>query len=247
MTTPDDPMLSRIKKLLAKAEANGCTDEERDALNEKATELMLKYQIDSAMLAQDDRPQERIVKEFLHFMYLPKTYTFEYATMCGWILPAISCRSFSMNFDGRTSIIIVGFESDVAYAKTLCMSLITQCMQSLSGWVNRFETKKDMFGLSPQDKMKAKKAFVIGFGGSVSDKLKKIRQTVVEETTGAELVLFDRSKLVDDYMNDMKLRKAKSRNYDLIGQMAGWQAGIEADVGQTRVSDGTASRAEIRG
>ena len=62
---PPTPLLDRVRKLLAKAEAVGVTPHEAEALTAKAAELMAKYGIDRALLAADepetDRPANRIL------------------------------------------------------------------------------------------------------------------------------------------------------------------------------------------
>ena len=49
--TSDNPLLERVRKLLAKAEAGGVTPAEAEALTAKAAELMARYGIDRALLA----------------------------------------------------------------------------------------------------------------------------------------------------------------------------------------------------
>jgi hypothetical protein len=52
-----DPVLARVRKLLAKAE-DPCTRAEAEAFTAKATELIAKYGVDRAMLAAQ-RPSNR--------------------------------------------------------------------------------------------------------------------------------------------------------------------------------------------
>ncbi|MGH3159124.1 MAG: DUF2786 domain-containing protein, partial [Streptosporangiaceae bacterium] len=58
-------LLERVRKLLAKAEAEGVTPAEAEALTGKAAELMAKYGIDRALLAarrpETDHPADRKV------------------------------------------------------------------------------------------------------------------------------------------------------------------------------------------
>jgi hypothetical protein len=58
--TSDHALLVRVRKLLAKAEAEGVTAAEAEALIAKAAELMARYGIDRALLAAErpdtDRP-----------------------------------------------------------------------------------------------------------------------------------------------------------------------------------------------
>jgi hypothetical protein len=61
--TTSNPLLSRVRKLLAKAEAAGTTPGEAQALTAKAAELMARYGIDRALLAaqqpETDQPTDR--------------------------------------------------------------------------------------------------------------------------------------------------------------------------------------------
>src|ERR1700735_1225088 len=66
MNTPaPGGLLERVRKLLAKAEAEGVTVAEAEALTAKAAELMARYGIDRALLAatrpETDRPADRVI------------------------------------------------------------------------------------------------------------------------------------------------------------------------------------------
>ena len=60
----DADLLDRVRKLLAKAEDEGCTPAEAEALTAKAAELMARYGIDRALLGalhpETDRPADRV-------------------------------------------------------------------------------------------------------------------------------------------------------------------------------------------
>src|ERR1700758_4406754 len=62
---PPSALLDRVRKLLAKAEAEGVTPPEAEALTAKAAELMARYGIDRARLAaarpETRRPDSRII------------------------------------------------------------------------------------------------------------------------------------------------------------------------------------------
>ena len=60
----DADLLDRVRKLLAKAEDEGCSPAEAEALTAKAAELMARYGIDRALLGalhpETDRPADRV-------------------------------------------------------------------------------------------------------------------------------------------------------------------------------------------
>jgi len=53
ITEAPDRLLDRVRKLLTKAEDDGVTQAEAQALTAKAAQLMAKYGIDRALLAAD--------------------------------------------------------------------------------------------------------------------------------------------------------------------------------------------------
>src|ERR1700734_3292895 len=64
-TEPPSALLDRVRKLLAKAEADGVTPPEPEAPPAKAAELMARYGIDRALPAatrpETDQPASRII------------------------------------------------------------------------------------------------------------------------------------------------------------------------------------------
>src|SRR5580698_11458179 len=70
MTSPegiavmDNNLLDRVRKLLTKAEDEGCSPAEAEALTAKAAELMARYGIDRALLGalhpETDKPADRV-------------------------------------------------------------------------------------------------------------------------------------------------------------------------------------------
>src|SRR5487761_55154 len=53
-------LLDRVRKLLAKAEDEGCTPEEAEALTAKAADLMARYGIDRALRPETDSVGDRV-------------------------------------------------------------------------------------------------------------------------------------------------------------------------------------------
>ena len=109
--TSQNPLLFRVRKLLAKAEAAGTTPEEAQALTAKAAELMARYGIDRALLAAQqpetdhsadrkidiDNPWSRVQGHLL----------------CG-LASALRCQCVILPRSGPgTRIHIFGFASDI--------------------------------------------------------------------------------------------------------------------------------------
>ena len=55
--------LDKIRKLLAKAEADGVTEAEAELLNDKAAELIAQYGIDRARLAAEKPETDQIIRK----------------------------------------------------------------------------------------------------------------------------------------------------------------------------------------
>ncbi len=113
MSTPptDENLLDRVRKLLAKAEAEGVTPHEAEALTGKAAELMARYGIDRARLSaarpETDAPADKIV-----------TLDNPWATVKGHLLSglaqALRCQCVLLN--GRspgTRLHVFGYASDI--------------------------------------------------------------------------------------------------------------------------------------
>jgi hypothetical protein len=90
--TADTTLLERVRKLLAKAEADGATPAEAEAFTGKAAELMARYGIDRALLAatqpQTDRPANRIID-------VPGPWSQVKGHLFGGIATAMRCQSSS--------------------------------------------------------------------------------------------------------------------------------------------------------
>lgn len=122
----DEKLLERVRKLLRKAEG-ASTEHEAEAFTAKATELILKYGIDEAVLQQSgDKPDERVIA---------KTFTVEgYAKakldLLREVARGIGCDAAFYTNDrrgwstGRAEV--VGWESDMAAFEVLFASLQMQ-------------------------------------------------------------------------------------------------------------------------
>jgi hypothetical protein len=249
MTTPtdQDARAALIKKLLNKAEAKGATDAERDTYNAKATELMVQWSINDAMLAGADATKvEKIVTRRVRLADVPKAYAYEYVSIGVWVADALGCRGFYQHtHDKRVDLLVVGYEADVDSIVQLFHSLALQCTLTLGPW---YKAKIREHGpwMSGTDKYQAKRSFIRGFARGAEDKLRKVRKTTVDEAVvsapGTDLVLVDREKKVTDWIaGNMQLGSSGQRRYHNTGTAAGFAAGQRANVGQGTMGGGRAA------
>jgi hypothetical protein len=123
--TSDHALLVRVRKLLAKAEAEGVTAAEAEALIAKAAELMARYGIDRALLAAErpdtDRPADRVI-EIVHPWARVQAHL-----LCG-LASALRCQSVILPRTGSaTRIHVFGFASDLERADILYTSVLSRC------------------------------------------------------------------------------------------------------------------------
>ena len=123
---PDTPdaLLARVRKLLVKAEADGVTQAEAQALTAKAAELMAKYGIDRALLAavrpETDRPDDRVIDVANPWARV------QAHLLCG-LAAALRCQCVILPHAGPGSRIhMFGFASDIERTDVLYTSLLIQ-------------------------------------------------------------------------------------------------------------------------
>ena len=121
----DDRMLSRIRALLAKAEATEYA-EEAEALSARAQELMAKYSIDQALLAaesgrKDDPAGRRIAVDNPY--EAPKT------SLLQAVATANRCRVVWSKEVGLATV--VGFDADLDAVELLFTSLLVQASSAM--------------------------------------------------------------------------------------------------------------------
>ena len=236
MTQSTEDRAALIAKLFAKAEAAGASESERDAYNEKATALMIKWGIEDAMLPRPtDRPAEKIIRKVLVFN-VPKSYAHEYVVVGISAVEHLNCKGLVSRANGAPALLVVGYESDIANAERLLASLTIQCTLALGTWYAD-NVRPWMNGT---DKYNIKRGFIAGFANGIGDKMAAWKKTAVADAApGAELVLVDRRIQVDNWVDEnMSIGKARGRSYRAGAAGAGWRAGQNANLGGTSINGG---------
>lgn len=126
----DNAPLGRVRKLLAKAEANGVTPAEAEAFTAKAAELVARYGIDRALLAAErpetDQPGDRVLD--VHGPWA----RVQAHLLCG-LAAAMRCQCVILPGRGPGSRIhMFGFASDIERTDMLYTSLLVQMWQGLA-------------------------------------------------------------------------------------------------------------------
>jgi hypothetical protein len=233
-----DPVLAKIRKLLAKAEDPATTAQEAETYNAKAAELMAAYGIDRAMLAAAD-PDSDVVGDRVVVLEAP--YARDKAGLLSGIAHQMRCRSvLRTRYPGRAkeiSLHLFGYDSDLLRADLLFTSLL---VQASTGMVRA--------PVPPGESVAAfRRSWLAGFTYAVVRRLADAEQKAESEAereaadrpsgTSVALVLADRSRVVENTLNQHypRLGSARSRALSGSGMADGWAAGQRADIGGGRL------------
>jgi hypothetical protein len=251
----------RIAGLLRKAES---TDHpaEAETFFTKAAELMAKYAIDEAFLAQregrksdDNYAEEEFVTIgiYRHALYWIDVY-------CLW---AAGCELYEITragervLDGRTYkqtrvVVGCGWKSDLDRARMLATSLKLQAMRAESSWwdANEYRYEWDSTG----NQHAARRGFMLAFAQGANTIMQKAEDKAKKEaeadqdtdSTGVALVLANKSEMVkyEFRKRHSDLRSGRSSRMNDGGyeaRAAGYAEGKKADVGRPAAGSGRKS------
>lgn len=232
-TQAPDALLDRVRKLLAKAEAEGVTPAEAQALTAKAAELMAKYGIDRALLAADrpetDAPADRIIK-------IDNPWGREKAHLLAGLASALRCQCVLLAAGQGSKVHIFGYASDIDRTDVLYTSVLLQMWHGLAG------AKVPDWSRSPRA---WRRSWLLGYATAVISRVRAAEHSAVAAATApatpgsdrTALVLADRSLVIRRqaeraYPTTRKLRVT----YSGSGYGDGYAQGQRADIGGTRLS-----------
>jgi hypothetical protein len=231
-TEPSIALLDRVRKLLAKAEAEGVTVEEAEALTAKAAELMARYGIDRAMLAasrpETDKPDSRIID-------IANPWAQVRAHLLAGLAGAMRCQVILLRPDGPGARVhVFGYASDLERTDILYTSLLLQMAHGLT------------IALPPAGARSPRawrRSWLLGFAAAVVARVRAAEEraaTDAESRTGGgpstALVLADRSVTIRRQMEQAYPVTRQARlTYTGGGYRAGYTKGQQADIGSTRI------------
>jgi hypothetical protein len=234
-TVTDEKSLDRVRKLLAKAEAEGVTPEEAIALTEKAAELMAKYGIDQALLAatrpETDRPVNKIFD-------VPIPWARVHSHLLSNLASGLRCQAILLPTRDGQRVHIFGYASDVERLEVLYTSVLLQMTHHLV----RVAVPAQFTG---RRKMAWRRSWLLGYVSAVVAKVKAAEASAVRESdrndeapagTSTALVLADRSLAVQA---DVRLAYPRTRTirttYTGGGYGSGYRHGQQANIGGSSV------------
>lgn len=234
-----DPILEKVRKLLALAEDPAATPHEAEACTAKATQLMADYGIDRALLATRD-PGRDPVRD--REVVIDAPYVDDKVDLLTTVATNLRCASVRRTTRDagrrRRSVHLFGHASDLARTELLFTSLLLQSATALANTPVPVHEHKAAF----------RRSWLRGFRQAVGARLREAEsraQTGAEDRfrasgTSTSLVLADRTAAVVSAMNAAypNLSTARPRVLSGSGSRAGWAAGQHADLGGRRVGGG---------
>ncbi|MFE7842793.1 DUF2786 domain-containing protein [Streptomyces sp. NPDC057474] len=233
---PESRMLSRIRALLAKAEATGFP-EEAEALSAKAQELMARHSIDEALLAA--RAHSKNAPGACRIGVDPPYETAK-AVLLDAVARANRCEAVWNEDLGFSTV--VGFEADLEVVELLHTSLLVQATTAMT----KAEAAQRKGGRKRTKTFR--QSFLAAYAHRIGDRLAEVAEAQVAEaeaegagTRGAGAteqdllpVLAARDVAVREQFTQMFPDTVTTRVRG-VSDLAGWQQGAEAaDRAQVR-------------
>jgi hypothetical protein len=212
-----DPILERVRKLLAVAEHPNTPLAEAESAALAAERLIAKYAIDEALLqaaaTTGSAPEVRTI-------VIEAPYASAKTVLVGAVARAYGVRAITLGGGETTRMSLVGFASDLGAVELLYTSLLLQATTSLRRQVESGRAFR--------------RAFLIGFAAEVSDRLQAAHDEAVAQTDAAStaLVLRKREDEVDRALKEHfpRLRHARVSVSSGRGLLAGRRSGAEANL-----------------
>src|ERR1700733_5875 len=188
-------LLDRVRKLLAKAEDEGCSPAEAEALTAKAAELMARYGIDRALLGalrpETDRPADRV-------FILANPWGDVKRHLLAGLATALRCQCVQTRHETGTRLHVFGYLSDLERADILFTSLLVQMARALA--------RQPVPGYGGEARA-WRRSWMLGFSSAVVARVRAAEEAAVASADGdageagpagqsAALVLADRSLTV---------------------------------------------------
>jgi hypothetical protein len=231
-----DDLLDRVRKLLAKAEDEGCSPAEAEALTAKATDLMARYGIDRALLGairpETDRPTDRV------FTLVNPWGDVKRQLLAG-LATAMRCQCVQTRTAEGMRLHVFGYRSDLERADILFTSLLVQMARALAG--------QPVPGTGGEARA-WRRSWMLGYCSAVVTRVRAAEEAAVTSATSAgtdatagdgqraALVLADRSLVVRRQVAAAYPRLRKARvTYSGNGYGAGYREGQRADIGGAKL------------
>ena len=230
--------LEKIRALLDKAESSEFP-QEAEALTAKAIELMERYRIDEAMIADARPAQDRGKIIEIRISAGSGPYVNARIDLADQIARNHSVKLLqSTGYKGKT-IYLIGYETDVALTEMLYTSLLVQATRAMASPEVKASKPGHVHGTA------FSRSFLMAFAHRIGDRLRASNSsaegayteplsTTTTSTRSVAMVLADRTKDVDD---DVLRRYGKLRAARPVSGASSWEG--------TRAGSAAADRADL--
>ena len=230
--------LDKVRKLLAKAEAEGVTPEEAEALTGKAAELMAKYGIEQAQIGiktgfTQFTPDNRIID-------IDNPWASVRANMLGGIARAMRCTCISLSADSGARVHVFGSKADIERAEMLYTSLLLQMASAL---------RHAQAPAYVRSKRAWSRSFLLGYVSAVCARVRNAegharedakQQDAASGSKSTELVLVSREAQIAAAVKATYPRLRTTRiTYTGSGYSDGHRQGQRANIGGSRLGQGS--------
>ncbi len=232
MSTKRNELLDKVRALMSKTTANGCTEAEALAALAKARAMIDAYVItdDELQLSKTEAAELRTDDDETDPHGIKWRLNYEIGEFCG--------VTIFRRGDGR--FVFVGMRSDVDLAQWL--------LDHLTDYVTAELVKHLMFSLAPKsERRKIIKSFVQGATETINDKLTNLcERSAAERTANGNALVVVKSTAIADKLKEAGINlktscSGGSSNVDSGAYDAGGKAGKKATIGRP-VSAGGALR-----
>jgi hypothetical protein len=222
----NDSLLARVRKLLAMAEDPACTPGEAEAFTAKATELIAKYGVDQALLAVADPAADPVGDRMVTVV---PPYARDKAGLLAAVAAPLRCRVVHLTRPGEARSHLFGHATDLERVELLFTSLLVQAAHGLTATAVPSGEHPAAF----------RRSWLVGYTQAVQARLWAAEQSAAAAEPGAELVLVDRTELVERRRDETYPRLATRgpRRLRGSGRLHGYRAGQTADLGGNAVTD----------
>jgi len=224
-------VIRKVEALLTRAN-NTDYPEEAKSCQQKAQELMTKYQVDEVNLFGTQKSDVIISKR----VEVPSPYYIDKIMLLGSIARENFCRVLR----GKNYAVIYGYESDIELSLTMYRFLLTDMIRQMMFELDKLRMTVDHHTINTTS---WKKSFLAGYAQTIGKRLKEAKQEqadAVAKATGDNkfsLVLVSKEEAILDYWQSVSKVSAATRTLtSASGYSAGKASGSRADLGQTRIS-----------
>jgi hypothetical protein len=233
---PEEPsadLLDRVRKLLAKAEGEGVTVHEAEALTAKAAELMARYGIDRARLAaarpETDRTAGRVFD-------LDNPWASVKVYLLAAVASALRCACVEVDRPQGRRLHVFGYGSDIERAAILYASLLVQMGRALAS------ERVPVAGASARA---WRRSWMLGYAGAAAARIRAAEDHAVQASgydessivPSASIVLASRAEVVGRLAEEAYPLTRETRvTFEGTGYQDGYREGGKADIGGARLA-----------